>query len=246
VVKPTPKGSVKTARKRSPTATFYVTLALLAAAGVGTLAYIGTRGGSGRVVTFDPNLPPVQSEGYVIGSPSAPVEVVEFADFECPACAQFATIHEPDVRTRLVQTGQIRFRYLDLPLVEIGHRNSPTASLAAACANEQGKFWEMHDAIYATQDRWATPRTSKPRSVIDPLARQVGLDVSRYNQCMDSQKFLANIQAHRRTAERYQVRSTPSFLIAGRVYPGSMPYDELKRRVEEARAAAAPAATPKR
>jgi protein-disulfide isomerase len=260
--RPTPKSSAKPmskssasakgVRKRSPNRGFYVALGLLAVAGVGTLAYVATRGGDRQVVQLDPNLPPVQSEGYVIGSPSAPVEVIEFADFECPACAQFATLHEPDVRSRLVQTGQIRLRFLDLPLVEIGHRNSPTASLAAACANEQGKFWEMHDAIFAVQDRWATQTTGNPRAVIDPLARQVGLDVRRYEECMSSRRYLANIQAHRQAAQRYKVQSTPSFVIGGRVYSGNLPYDEFKRYVDQARAAgttsapgaAAPSAAP--
>jgi protein-disulfide isomerase len=244
VVKPTPKGSVKGARKRSPNRVFYIALAVLAVAGLATLGYVASRGSERRVVTLDPNLPPVQSEGYVIGNASAPVEVLEFADFECPACAQFATLHEPDVRTRLVNTGQIRLRFLDFPLVEIGHRNSPTASLAAACANEQGKFWEMHDAIFATQDKWATQVTSNPRGVIDPLASQVGLDVARYNECMNSQRYVAHIQAHRQAAQRYRVQSTPSFVIGGRVIAGSLSYDEFKRRVDEARAAAPASATP--
>ena len=244
MVKPTPKGSVKGARKRAPNTIFYIALAILAVAGIGTLGYVASRDGNEQVVTLDPTLPPVRSEGYVIGSPNAPVEVIEFADFECPACAQFATLHEPDVRSRLVNSGQIRLRYLDLPLVEIGHRNSPTASLAAACANEQGKFWEMHDMIFQTQDRWATQVTSKPRDVIDPLAQQIGLDMARYRQCMDSQKYLANIQAHRQAAQRYRVQSTPSFVIGGKVYGGNMPYDEFKRRVDEARAAAPAAAAP--
>ena len=244
MVKPTPKGSVKSARKRSPNTLFYVALAVLAVAGLGALGYVASRGSERQVVTLDPNLPPVQSEGYVIGNGSAPVEVLEFADFECPACAQFATLHEPDVRTRLVNTGQIRLRFLDYPLVEIGHRNSPTASLAAACANEQGKFWEMHDAIFATQDKWATAATNNPRGVIDPLASQVGLDGARYNQCMDSQKYVAHIQAHRQAAQRYRIQSTPSFVIGGQVIAGSLPYDEFKRRVDQARAAATGGAAP--
>jgi protein-disulfide isomerase len=238
VVKPTPKGphkgAVKGARKRSPNAIFYVALAILAVAGIGTLAFVAMRGSQRQVVTLDPNLPPVQSEGYVMGSPSAPIEVLEFADFECPACAQFATLHGPDVKTRLVNTGQLRLRFLDFPLVEIGHRNSPTASLAAACANEQGKFWEMHDAIFATQDRWATQATGNPRGVIDPLAQQLGLDMARYNTCMDTQKYVAHIQAHRQAAQRYRIQSTPSFVIGGRVFAGSLSYDEFKRRVDEA------------
>jgi protein-disulfide isomerase len=244
VVKPTPKGSVKTARKRSPNAVFYIALALVAAAGVAALGYVATRGGEAQVVSLDPNLPPVQSEGYVIGSPNAPVEVIEFADFECPACAQFALVTEPDIRKRLVESGQVRLRFLDLPLVEIGHRNSPTASLAAACANEQGKFWEMHDEIFAVQDQWESRKTRNPRSVIDPLARRIGLDVARYEQCMNSQRYLANIQAHRRTAEQYRVQQTPSFVIGGKVYPGSLPYDRFKQYVDEARAATPSTGTP--
>ena len=251
VVKPTPRSAVKAARKRSPNALFYAALAILAVAGLGTLGYVARRGNDRPVVQLDPSLPPVQSEGYVIGSANAPIEVIEFADFECPACAQFATLHEPDVRSRLVETGQMRLRFLDLPLVEIGHRNSPTASLAAACANEQGKFWEMHDAIFAVQDRWATQVTNNPRAVIDPLAQQVRLDVGRYEQCMASQKYLANIQAHRQAAQRYKVQSTPSFIIGGKVYSGSLPYDEFKRYVDQARTAApaapaAPAPPPRR
>jgi protein-disulfide isomerase len=243
VVKPTPRtpprSAVKTVRRRSPNAVFYAALGLVALVGLGALGYVASRGDPRQVVTLDPNLPPVQSGGYVLGSSSAPVEVVEFADFECPACAQFALLHEPDVRKRLIETGQVRLRFLDMPLVEIGHRNSPTASLAAACANEQGKFWEMHDALFANQDHWHTPETSDPRKVIDPLARQLGLDMTRYEQCMNSRKYLANIQAHRRTAEQYQVTSTPSFLIGGKVYAGSLPYDEFKRTVDQARASGA-------
>jgi protein-disulfide isomerase len=239
VVRPTPRSSAKAARKRSPNTVFYIALGLVAVIGLGALGYVASRGNPRQVVTLDPNLPPVQSGGYLLGAATAPMEVVEFADFECPACAQFAVLHEPDVRKRLVETGQIRLRFMDMPLVEIGHRNSPTASLAAACANEQGKFWQMHDVLFENQDRWHTAETSDPRKVIDPLARQVGLDMARYEQCMTSRKYLANIQAHRRTAEQYHVNSTPSFLIGGKVYAGSLPYDEFKRTVEQARAAGA-------
>ena len=82
MVKRTPKGSVKSARKRSPNAVFYVALGVLAIAGLGTLGYVASRGSDRQVVQLDPSLPAVQSEGYLIGSPGAPVEVLEFADFE--------------------------------------------------------------------------------------------------------------------------------------------------------------------
>src|SRR3712207_9117279 len=85
VVKPTPKGSLKGARKRSPNTVFYIALAVLAVAGLGTLGYVASRGGDRQGVQLNPNLPPVPSEGYVLGSPSAPVAIIEFADFEWPA-----------------------------------------------------------------------------------------------------------------------------------------------------------------
>jgi protein-disulfide isomerase len=96
----------------------------------------------------------------------------------------------------------------------------------------------MHDAIFATQDRWATQATSNPRGIIDPLAERLGLDMSRYDTCMDTQKYVAHIQAHRQAAQRYRVQSTPSFVIGGRVIAGSLPYDEFKRYVEQAATAA--------
>jgi len=232
VVKQTAKGS---------TNRFFVLLGLVALVGVIALGTLVARSRANRVVTRDPSLPAVKAEGYVMGSPSAPVEIVEFADFECPGCAQFATLTEPDVRTRLIQTGQARFRFIDLPL-DI-HRNTLTAHLAAACANDQGKFWPMHDAIFSVQDRWNTQATSDPRDVIDGLAKQVGLDMGAYESCMDSRKHLARIQANAAEAARQNIPSTPTFIIGGKQVNGAIGWDEFKKAVDDAAAAASPAKT---
>jgi protein-disulfide isomerase len=160
------------------------------------------------------------------------LEVIEFADFECPRCGQFATVTEPDVRARLVNTGQIRIRYLDFPLPM--HKNTWDASLAAACANDQGKFWQMHDALFASQDRWNTEATSRPRGPISELAKGIGLDMNKYGACMDADTHRAKIQAHLAEAERRQVNQTPTFVIGGKMIPGAVPYDEFKKYVDEA------------
>jgi protein-disulfide isomerase len=212
---------------------FYAALGVIALVGVGALGWLATRGGS-KVATLDPNLPPVQATGYTKGSATAPVEVLEFADFECPACAGFATITEPDVRTRLIETGQIRLRFFDFPINEEVHKHSLTASLAAACANEQGKVWEMHDALFASQDRWSTEATGNPRKVMDELARQVGLALPQYEQCMDAKKYQAQVVANRNEATRVGVNSTPSFIIGGKLYSGALAYDQFKAAVDEA------------
>ena len=164
-------GVVNSAKRGGPGRGFWLALGGVAVIGLGALSYVASRP---RVTarTIDPNLPALKAEGYLIGSPTAPLEITEFADFECPGCGQFATLTEPDIRTKLINTGKIRIRYMDFPLPM--HRNTWDASLAAACANDQGKFWEMHDAIFQNQDRWNGETTSRPRPVLAGLAKGIG------------------------------------------------------------------------
>jgi protein-disulfide isomerase len=234
---------VKDVRRGGPPRGFWVALGAVALLGIAALAWVTSRP-KATVTQLDPSLPALKAEGYLLGSPSAPVEVVEFADFECPACGQFAVLTEPDVRARLVNTGQVRIRFMDYPL-EI-HKNTWDASLAAACANDQGKFWEMHDAIFANQDRWSTEATSRPRGILRDLAKPLGLDMGKYDACMDADTHRAKIQSHLSEAIRRQIRSTPTFVFNGKVVPTALPYDAYKRYADEAAAAApkAPAASP--
>lgn len=221
---------------------FYIALAVVAVVGIGALIALSRRGGN-AVKPLDPNLKPVASSGYTLGSPNAPVEVLEFADFECPACAVFANVTEPDVRAKLVNTGLIRVRFFDFPINEV-HRNSVVASRAAACANESGKFWEMHDLLFMNQDRWSSEATSKPGAMMQDFAKQIGLDAGKFSECLESGRHDAEIAGHRDEATKFKVGSTPSFVIGGNLVEGAMPYDEFKRHVDEAlaKAKAAPPA----
>jgi protein-disulfide isomerase len=119
---------VNTARRGGPGRGFWIALAAIVIVGLVALAWAASRPKT-QVTQIDPNLPPLKAEGYVLGSPSAPVEVIEFADFECPACGQFAVITEPQVRSELVNTGKVRVRFMDFPLNI--HRNTWSASLVA-------------------------------------------------------------------------------------------------------------------
>jgi protein-disulfide isomerase len=211
---------------------FYALLALIAAGGAGWIAYQATRPKSLGVVTLDPSIPLPESAGYLLGDSSAPVKVLEFADFECPACGHFANLTEPDVRRRLIETGVVSLRFLDFPLS--AHQNSWDASMAAACAAEQGKFWEMHDLIFQAQDQWATQATNRPRGVLERLARSLGLDMARWNQCYDEQRYRLRIAAHQREGERRRVTFTPTFIIGSRMIPGALSYDVFKAYVDSA------------
>lgn len=184
------------------------------------------------VVRVDPNIPLPEAQGYLMGNPNAPVKVIEFADFECPACENFASITEPDVRKRLVQTGIISIRFLDFPLAI--HQNTWDASLAAACANEQNKFWEMHDQIFATQDKWNTEATDRPRSVLAQDAKAIGLDMQQWNECYDAQRYKLNIRANQEEGERRMLQGTPTFIIGSRMIPGPVGFDTFKAYVDSA------------
>lgn len=217
---------------------FYTMLGLVAAVAGVLLVYQFTKPAADAAVKLDPSVPLPAATGYTMGKPDAPVRVIEFADFECPACAQFFTLTEPDVRTRLVETGQVSYTFMDFPLSM--HRNTWPASHAAACANEQGRFWEMHDALFNTQDQWNGLATSRPGGKFKELAGQIGLDVGKWEDCYDAQKYLANIKSHEAEAMRQGASQTPTFIIGSRRVPGSISYDKFKAYVDTALAEAKP------
>ena len=215
--------------KGGPGRGFYLGLAVIAIAGVGLLAWQASK--PKQVVSeIDTTLPKMEAQGHVIGSPTAKLEVIEFADFECPGCGQFATLTEPDIRTRLVNTGLIRMRFIDYPLPM--HKNTWHAHRAAWCAADQNKFWEMHDAIYANQDSWNGEVTSDPDKVLLGIAKGVGLDEAKYQQCIDTKKYQAQIQANMAEAEKRGIDRTPSFIIGSKKISGGMPYDDFKKAVD--------------
>lgn len=189
----------------------------------------GTQGPPGDV-TGDTPLPP--PKGYTLGDPKAPVHVTEYADFECPSCGQFATVTEPDVRKRLIDAGTVYYTYLDFPLPM--HPNTWAASHAAHCAGEQGKFWEMHDRIYAGQMEWNGEATRNPRNVFRSYATAIGANVAQWEQCYDAGKYRLQIAANKRAGEQAQISSTPTFVIGKRTIPGALPYDMFKAYVDTA------------
>jgi len=211
--KTAPRGknaNVVTNAKSSKTG-FYVIIAIAAVIGIALLSYVSQQSAKHRLITLDPNLPPVTSSGYVLGSPNAPVELVEFGDFECPGCSDFSQMVEPDIRQAYINTGKVRLRFIDFPLNI--HRNTLNASNAAACADEQGKFWEMHDVLFATQHLWNGEATSDPDKVIKEQAKQIpGIDMSKLNECIDSRRMLPKVQAHQKLGNDRGVNGTPTFI----------------------------------
>lgn len=211
--------------KRSNSKPFGAILAVVGLIGVIAIGYVMSR--PPTLIALVPGSGAnLGAKGVVVGSPDALVEVVEFADFECPGCGYFATIEEPDIMARLVATGEMRFRFIDYPLSM--HLNAVAAHNAAACANDQGKFWEMHDAIFRNQDKWNGQAARDPKRPLKQLAKDAGLDVANWETCYDSGSKLPQIEANRAEGERLRVQSTPSFKIGDQIIPGSLTYDQMR------------------
>ncbi|MEO6567958.1 MAG: thioredoxin domain-containing protein [Opitutaceae bacterium] len=228
-------------KSRTP---FFLLLLVIVVAGAGGI-YAKMDSSKTKPIVLAPGTPLPTSEGYLRGNANAPVSIVEFGDFECPSCGSFATITEPDLRKRVIDAGLASFRFYDYPLPM--HANTMTAHLAAACADHQGKFWEMHDALFEGQTEWNGQATTNPRKVIAGYVKKLGLDEAAWNSCFDSQKDVARIESHKAAGTKLNVNSTPTFVIDNRMYDGQFTYDAMKKLVDSltaAKGAVAPAPAP--
>lgn len=214
---------------------FYVALAAIAVVGAGAIWMARSGGSAGEVEVGPLPVSATSFPGHVLGSDTAKVEIVEYADFECGACAHFAILTLPDIKQRLVASGRVRLRFRDFPLP--GHSKSPAAHMAAACAGEQGRFWEMKDQLFFGQQAWVRDR--RPARRFEEYAEAIGLDMDRYEACVDADRYAAQIAAGREEGITVGVNSTPSFLIGGLLVVGSISYDSVAALVRRAEGAAA-------
>jgi protein-disulfide isomerase len=148
----------------------------------------------------------ISAVDHVLGPDHAPAVVIEYGDFECPNCKQAA----PAVKMLLERfDGDVRFAFRHFPLEE-AHPHARQAAEAAECAGAQGKFWEMHELLFAHQTHLDTKH-------LLGYAEQLGLDVGRFTAELDDQVHLQRIREHVAGGKRSGVRGTPGFFINGRI-----------------------------
>ena len=168
----------------------------------------------------------VKAEGPSRGDQKAPVTLVEFSDYECPYCATT----QPTLKRVLEQyPGKVRLVFLDFPLSI--HPSAPKAAEAALCAGEQGRYWEMHDRLFANQKALGTDS-------LKAHARALALDPIAFDKCLDSGRMAPVIEANKKTGESSGVNSTPYFFVNGRPLSGAQPYERFRELVDWELAAA--------
>ena len=164
-----------------------------------------------------------------LGDEDAPVVLIEFSDFQCPFCKRSFDQTFPLIKQKYINTGKERYIYRDFPLPF--HAEADEAANAAECAGDQDKFWEMHEMIYKNQQEWAG--NSQAISIFKGYAKDIGLDTTKFDSCLDSKKYDSEIQNDMSDGNSYGVSGTPTFFINGISLVGAQPYSEFERVIEQ-------------
>lgn len=167
----------------------------------------------------------------VMGSPDAPVTIVEFTDFQCPFCRRYDQETLSQIKDNYVESGKVRYVLKHFPLTQI-HPQAVSAAIAVECAGEQGKFWEMHDKLFEEQQQWSGKDDAA--SVFKGFAKDLGLDEKDFDACVTEERYKDKVMANQKEGVAAGVRGTPAFFINGQFVSGAQPYEVFQQIIEQA------------
>ncbi|MGI8496565.1 MAG: DsbA family protein [Gemmatimonadaceae bacterium] len=191
----------------------------------------GNGSGSARAVA-----PPTDSlssradRARIQGNPSAKVWVVEVSDFQCPFCRNWHEETYGQLKKEYIDSGKIRFAYINLPLPM--HQHAREAANAAMCAAAQGRFWPMHDALFVSQLRWE--KATEVAGIFDSLAVASGVTAAPYRACVRASSLAPLIEADYDRAVKAGVNSTPTFLVGDQLIEGAQPIENFRKVIDAA------------
>jgi protein-disulfide isomerase len=172
-------------------------------------------------IKMEPIRVEVAATGPAKGPANAPITIVEFSDFQCPFCSRVnPTLAQ--VREKYGDKVRIVFRQYPLPF----HQQAAKAAEASLCANEQGKFWEMHDALFANQSALQVEQLKEQ-------ATKLGLNAEQFNTCLDSSKHAATVQTDLKEGQAAGVNGTPAMFINGRFISGAVPFEQVAQVIDD-------------
>jgi len=179
-----------------------------------------------KVLLAEPAAPKLNAsvDGYPTwGKASAPVTIIEFSDYQCPFCSR--AIPTLDRIKAEYGPDKVRIVFRDMPLPS--HPRANPASLAAHCANDQGKFWEYHNALFQNQSKLED-------ADFKAHAKTLGMDEKKFDECYVAKKHQAVIDKSRKEAESLGIQATPSFIINGALLQGAQPFEKFKEKIDRA------------
>ena len=172
----------------------------------------------------------------VIGNSDAPITIIEFSDFQCPFCARFHTQTLPLLLEEYIEPGKVKLVFRDFPIQSI-HPNALPASVAAECANEQGKFREMHDMLFEKQNEWNKLETADALSLFSQYASNMQFEQNSFDSCLTSGKHIEEIKNDLNDGREYGISGTPGFFVGndqiGYVeLKGAQPFGSFKKVID--------------
>jgi protein-disulfide isomerase len=170
---------------------------------------------------------PVTSADHILGVANAPVTMIEYGDFQCPACGLFYPVvkrltNEASTTLRLV------FRHF--PLSQ--HANAPITAQASEAAAMQGKFWDMFDLIYSNQKDWSD--LPDAHTILDGYAQKIGLDMTKFKADLDSDAVKKVVADDEAEGEKIGINQTPTFFVNGKAITNPQSYEAFKSLIEAA------------
>lgn len=160
------------------------------------------------------------------GDVNSKVTLIEYGDFQCPACAQY----HPLVKQLLSEEGdKMHFVYRYFPLTNV-HKNARISANAGFAANKQNKYWEMHEALYAAQNDWAL--IPNPQDIFVGYAKDLGLNTDQFKKDMNSDEANKFVDDSLNAATNLGLNSTPSFFLNGKYINSPNTYDDLKKLID--------------
>lgn len=197
---------------------------------VGATLLLGRSGGSTSVPITDDRLL-VREDSPKTATQSAKVTLVEFGDYQCPACK----LSHPQTKQIVEEysnkePGTFNFVFRHFPLPQ--HKNGVIGSRAAESAGLQGKYWQMHNKLYEDQERWG--ESDNPMETFNEYAKELGLDINKFQQDINSDQFNTKISRDQNDGRALGVNSTPTYFINGEKLVGVPSYEALKSKIEAA------------
>jgi protein-disulfide isomerase len=172
----------------------------------------------------------------IIGNTNAPITIIEFSDFQCPFCARFHVETLPLIMNEYINDGQVKLVFRDFPIQSL-HPNALPASVAAECANEQGKFKKMHDILFENQNEWNNKNADNVIISFNQYALEIGLEEEKFDSCLKNGKYVEEIQKDLDDGRAYGISGTPGFFVGNDQIgfvelKGAQPFENFKKVID--------------
>lgn len=201
-------------------------IVLLIAGSFGLISLVNNSSSPSAPIQIN-NLPPVSKEDFVKGaSESAKVTLIEYGDFECPACASYFPLLK---QLSIEFSKDLKIVHRFFPLINI-HKNAMLAAQTAYAAGLQNKFWEMHDKLYENQISWSN---TSPKDTFIEYAKDLGLDLDKFKTDLDSDSTKNYINTEANKATSIGINSTPTFIVNGVRINNPAGYDAFKKIIQD-------------